>query len=524
MLQLLQPGQFNLHITDKNAVFSPRQNDHYHQPYALKLKNKAIQLDSTQYEKDVQIDSHVSQTNELSQNQLLKLKMYELENLSLKQQNELLSREIGHKHKEISKLIKICQYPHLPPVIKPKQYTFLDQEFQEYLPSTSGLYQNGQDSKRAQSYDYQNQQKNDSYSDSISYYHTNRSYRPSRIQSRNSREFQKYNEDPSQLQLPNLRVKSTPREQYQILHRTRRYQLNVSRLKVLFIFILAYTRWSKSYKQKRNLKLQQLKQLRSKYSKCLEKISNQDVLICKAIIKQWISNIIDPLIKSCSSIQFIQQSNENSKNPNSESSIQCRQNQLMQLTIQVMNNMEKFTEKDKIPELIQASLFLSLFKSQNIKAPLFVAKRTKYYAKNTLKIGVYQEKMIAGEYFIFRLFVSNLIESSNYMAYQNINHKMQCKFIILAIMGILQILYEDYFSELKQLDQPSTELFQRRIKISKSQDISIITDDNIDQEESLIFGLHGRKNFDNLMEKNQEWLLDICTKFAKILNNLHQIL
>ncbi|CAD8167901.1 unnamed protein product [Paramecium pentaurelia] len=358
---------------------------------------------------------------------------------------------------------------------------------------------------------------------SYSYNHTNRSYRPSRIQSRNSREFQKYQEDSSQLQLPNFRIKSTPRE-YQIPYRTKRYHLNVSRIKVLFLYILAYIRWSRNYRQKRVLKLQQLKQIRQKYTKCLETISNQDVLLCKGIIKQWICNIIDPLIKSCSTKQFILQSNENSKNPNSENSIQCRQNQLMLLTNQILNNMEKFTEKDKIPELFQTSLFLSLFKSQNIKAPLFVAKRTKYYTKNTIKIGIYQEKMIISEYFIFRLLISNLIESSNNMIYQNINHKMQCKFIILAIMGILQILYQDYFSELKQLDQPSTELFQRRIKISKQQDISIIIDDNIDQEESLIFGLHSKKHFENLMEKNQEWLQEICLKFAKILNNLHSIL
>ncbi|CAD8147791.1 unnamed protein product [Paramecium octaurelia] len=184
----------------------------------------------------------------------------------------------------------------------------------------------------------------------------------------------------------------------------------------------------------------------------------------------------------------------------------------------------KIYRKDKIPELIQTSLFLSLFKSQNNKAPIFVATRSKYYTKNTIKIGSYQEKLIISEYFIFRLLTQHLIESSNQMVYQYLNHKMLCKFMILSILGILQILFQDFFSELKQYDEPSTELFQRRVKISKSQDISIITDDNIDQQQSLIYGLHDRQNFHNIIEKHSEWLQDICTRFSKILQNLHSIL
>ncbi|CAD8069278.1 unnamed protein product [Paramecium sonneborni] len=523
MLQLLQPGQFNLHVTDKNSVFSQRQKDLYHQPYVLKLKNKPIQLDQSIQGKEFLTDSYLSQTSEHTENYLLKQKLGELENQSLKQQNKYLSRELKQKQKEIFQLIKICQNQHLPQVNKHKLTSFLEQEFSEYQPSAGTLNQIGNETKRAQSYDYQYSTKNDNQSDNYSYKHTNRSYRPSRIQSRNSKEFSYIQEDSSNFQLPNLQMRTTSREQ-QISYRRKRYQKNTSRLRVYLLFILAYVRWSKNYKQQRNQKVQQLKFIRYKYKKGLENIANQDVLTCKVIIKQWISNITDPLIKSFSNNQFIQEAKENSKEPNSANSINARQNQLIQLTNSILTNMEKFTEKDNIPELIQTTLFLSLFKSQNTKASLFLAKRTKFYTKNTLKIGNYQEKMIIGEYFIFRLFAIQLIEISNNLVYQNMSHKMLSKFIILAIMGILQILFQDYFSELKQLDEPSTELFQRRIKISKSQDITIITDDNIDKEESLIFGLHDRQNFENIMEKNQEWLQEICVKFVKILNNLHSIL
>ncbi|CAD8062260.1 unnamed protein product [Paramecium sonneborni] len=523
MLQLLQPGQFNLHVTDKNSVLSPRQNDLYHQPYVIKLRNKPILLDSSLLGKETLTDSYLSQTNEHSENQLLKQKLCELENQSLKQQNQFLSRELGQRQKEISKLLKICKNQYLPQVNKHKITPFFEQECSEYLPSSVIFYQNGIDTKRTQSYDYQYSQRNDNQSETNSYKHTNRNIRPSRIQSRNSRELQNYQEDHSNLQLPSVHMRTTSREN-QISNRKKRYLKNNSRLRVYLIFILAYVRWCLVYRQKRNKKMQQLKLIRQKYTKCLDNIANQDVLICKDIIRQWISNITDPLIKSFSSHQLIQQANENSKNPNSAISIQARQKQLILLTNNFLTNMEKITEKDKMPELVQNSLFLSLFKSQNVKAPLFVAKRTKYQTKNTLKIGNYQEKMIIGEYFIFRLLAFHLIEVSNNIVYQNMNHKMHCKFLILAILGILQIQFQDYFSELKQLDEPSTKLFQRRIKISKSQDISIITDENIDQEESLIFGLHDRQNFINIMEKNQEWLQEICIKFGKILNNLHSIL
>ncbi|CAD8151155.1 unnamed protein product [Paramecium pentaurelia] len=512
----MYPGQFNLHTTDKNAMIIPPSNDFYHQPYILKLRNQSVFLDQIQG-KEPSNDSYLLQNSERSQYQIIQSKMQELENLSLKQHQEFLSREIQQQQKELSKLWKFCQNHLLPPVTKPKQSALTDQEFQD------PQYQNGFETKRAQSFEYQYPFKYDNQSDSISYKNTNRNQKQIRIRQKNSREFQNQQEEFSYLQLPYTKKNPTFREN-KLKYRKKRSHLKISRLKVYFLFILAYIRWTKNYRQKRNQKIQLLKQMRQKYTICLEKIANQNVLVCKLIIKQWISKIIDPLFKSFSSNQFIQQSNENSDNPNSPSSIQNRQHQFIQLTNQVMKNMEKITEKDQIPEIIQTSLFLSLFKSQNNKAPIFVSKRTKYYTKNTIKIGNYQEKLIISEYFIFRLLAQHLIDSSNHIVYQNINHKMLCKFIILAILGILQIIFQDYFSELKQYDEPSTQLFQRRIKISKSQDISIITDDNIDQQQSLIYGLHDRQNFQNIIEKNQEWLLEIYTKFSKILSNLHSIL
>ncbi|CAK62394.1 unnamed protein product (macronuclear) [Paramecium tetraurelia] len=504
----MYPGQFNLHITDKNALINRPQNALYNQPYILKLRNQPILLDQIQQGKDVLTDSYLSQSSEQKYNQVQTILTLTHERIQV--QSSVLNFQV--------KKLTNNQKNYLSSGNCVKIICCLQ------LLNQNKMYQQAQNFKILNFETELKQEESNHMNISILLNMTINLtlFLIGRLlENTRSKEF-KFHRIVKLIRKIFILTYTCELQKTHIL----RKQTSTQKTKIQnkHFSLKTYIRWTKNYRQKRNQKIQELKQIRQKYTKCLQTIGNQNVLICKLIIKKWVSQIIDPLIKSFSTNQFIQQSNENSINPNSDSSIQNRQHQFVLLTIQILKNMEKFTEKDKIPELIQTSLFLSLFKSQNNKAPVFVAKRTKFYTKSSVKIGNYQEKLIIGEYFIFRLLLQHLIESSNHMVYQNINHKMLCKFMILSILGILQILFQDYFSELKQYDESSTELFQRRIKISKQQDISIITDDNIDLQQSLIYGLHDRQNFQNIIEKHQEWLQDICTRFSKILQNLHSIL
>ncbi|CAD8147793.1 unnamed protein product [Paramecium octaurelia] len=223
----MYPGQFNLHIIDKNAVINRPQNALYNKPYVLKLRNQSVFQDQIQQGKDVLTDSYLSQSSEQSQHQLMKSKLQEIENLSLKQRNEFLSQKINEQQKELSKLWKLCQNHLLPPVTQSKQNGSTDSEFQD------SQFRNGFETRRAESYEYQYSPRYDNQSDSISYRQTTRKYKKHRIQQKNSVDLQNQSEKFSYLHIPASYKKPTYKEN-KLPHRKKRYRINTSRLKSLF--------------------------------------------------------------------------------------------------------------------------------------------------------------------------------------------------------------------------------------------------------------------------------------------------
>ncbi|CAD8069280.1 unnamed protein product [Paramecium sonneborni] len=491
--------QNNRHKLNQRYEVSSRSNSlsfssnrgNYVSSFENDLRNSLLAQSHLEYQQKLQQVMH-------TQNQLLKQQLMEIENRQLKLQNEMLQQQVVKIQKDVENTFKIISKQKLPQINTYNSQTDT-QQIQSNRSMVSQIKQNQlNNKKRSISFqldesqtekdidDVQDLQQNGLEDDTIDFEYKNRK------------------KTATQKVLSNSKQKKYYRK-----------------IKIAFLAVLAYVRWSKNFRLKRLEQSKKLKIIREKFEKTKQFILSIKEDQIKQALYQWVENIFKEFIYELSKPEFIKHCLTQDYNPNSDDNIIYRQKLILKLTLDFFIRLEKMTQINLLPKLIVNLMYLSLFLSQNSKASLFVAKRTNFYMKNSIKISNQQEKMIIGEYILFRLIIQNMLNIFNNIEYQNKIHEKLTKFFATVIASFIQILYIDYFEDIKLVKEINVQLYQRKIVLDENLKALIILEDKIDENELLILGLQDRDLFETLFQQQLDWISNISKIFHKIILNLH---
>ncbi|CAD8071668.1 unnamed protein product [Paramecium sonneborni] len=424
-----------------------------------------------------------------AQNQILKQQLIEIENRQLKLQNELLSQQVQKIQIDLENTIKLISKKKKNPSIKQNL---------SHLSSSSQVSQRNQKQKSLSIASSDTKEIDQKLQEEKNKFEA--------IEFQISEAFDVQNH--KQTNNGNMKKQKTQK-------RLRRKK----KIKKYLIAVLACIRLQ--WKQRAKLKKQKQKILKEKLDIAKQKILAIPEENIRNLLLIWVKDLFDEIIQILNSKEFQTHCDKPNYDANQDENITYRQELIINLTQVFFDRLEQMTREKNLPTLIVDLMYLSLFHSQNPKVSLFVAKRTNFYAKNNIKISNQQEMLIISEYIFFRLIIQYMLKIFNSLKYKNETHEKLCKFFSTIIASFIQILYIDFFEDLKFVNQINVQLYQRKIVLNENLQAFMLEDDQIDEQEQLILGLHDRQQFEILFQQQMDWITQIGKKFYQILLNLH---
>ncbi|CAK62395.1 unnamed protein product (macronuclear) [Paramecium tetraurelia] len=504
---LWQNNRSSLHkryqISSRSNSLSIKSNrEHYSSSFENDLRKSLLAQSQLEYQGKLQ---QVMDT----QNELLRHQLLEIQNRQLKFQNEVLQQQVEKIQHDVENTFKLVTKQKLPAL----NGQYQNQIAQQIINNESIISQIKQHHLIAETNKFRN------------YLKENQLESMERIEKIERMEKMEKQSENTIKVIPQSTIRDNSNDyefkikKITIPQKPKKY---VTRLKVIFLVVLAYVRWSKEFRVKRIEQAKKLKQIREKFQFTKQKILliNEDQI--KLQLYQWVENVFDEFIYELCRPEFLKHCQTKDYDPSSHDNIIYRQGLILKLTLDYFIRLEKMTQMNVLPKLIVNLMYLSLFLSQNSKAPLFVAKRTNFYLKNSIKISSPQEKMIIGEYLLFRLIIQNMLIIFNNIKYHNRIHEKLTKFFVTIIASFIQILYMDYFEDIKLVKQINVELYQRKIVLDENLKALMILEEQIDENELLILGLQDRSQFEILFQQQMDWIQNISKIFHKIIMNIHE--
>ncbi|CAD8157443.1 unnamed protein product [Paramecium pentaurelia] len=474
------------------------------QPQEVQPRSYSVQIQNNRYsiENDLKhshlAQSHLEHQERLqqfmaAQNQQLKQQLIEIENRQLKLQNELLSQQVQKIQFDLENTLKL--------ISKKKKNPSIQQNLAKLSQSSnfSSKYQKQQSLSIASS---------DTKEEETQRFNDKNTSKNEAIEFQISENFENLN---------HKQFNNGNRQSYKIQKSQRRKK----RLKKYVIVVLACIRllWKQRIKIKENrLKLKKIKEKFEIAKQKLLAIPEENI---RNLLSTWVNDLLEEIIQILNSEQFYAHCDTPNYNANKEENIVYRQELIIKLTQNFFDRLEYMTRDNILPSLIIDLMYLSLFYSQNPKVSLFVAKRTNFYVKNTIKLSNQQEMLIISEYIFFRLIIQYMLKIFNQLKYKNDTHEKLCKFFVTIIASFIQILYIDFFEDMKFVKQINVQLYQRKIVLDEKLKAYLLEDDKIDEGENLILGLHDRSQFEQLFQQQMDWITQMGKTFYQILLNLH---
>ncbi|CAD8159782.1 unnamed protein product [Paramecium octaurelia] len=487
---------------NKPLFLGQNHRSHLLQPQEIQPRSYSVQIANNRNSIENELKqshlarSHLEHQERLqqfmaAQNQQLKQQLIEIENRQLKLQNELLSQQVQKIQIDLENTLKIISKKKKNPSIqqnmaKLSQSSNFSQKYQKQ--QSLSIASSDTKEEETQRYNDKIPNKNEAIEFQISDNFENQN--PKHHSNRQS-------------------------------HKTQKSLKKRKRLKKYLIVVLACIRllWKQRMKLKENrLKLKRLKEKFEIAKQKLLAIPEDNI---RNLLSTWVNDLLEEVIQILNSEQFYAHCDTPNYNANKDENIIYRQELIIQITYNFFDRLEYMTRDKLLPSLIIDLMYLSLFQSQNPKVSLFVAKRTNFYVKNTLKLSNQQEMLIISEYLFFRLIIQYMLKTFNSLKYKNDTHEKLCKFFVTIIASFIQILYIDFFEDMKFVKQINVQLYQRKIVLDEKLKAYLLDDDKIDEGENLILGLHDRSQFEQLFQQQMEWINHLGKTFYQILQNLH---